>query len=75
MIVRQGMALTLTGMAVGAAAFAATRVVASMLWGVDAADPATFVLAGLFLAAVVLLATWLPAFRVTRIDPMLALRR
>jgi putative ABC transport system permease protein len=76
MIVRQGMALTLAGIAVGAvAAFAATRVVASMLRGGDAAHPATFVLAGFFLAAVALLATWLPAFRVTRIDPMLALRR
>ena len=76
MVVGQGMALALTGMAVGTvAAFATTRLVASMLFRVDAADPATFVLAGLFLGAVALLATWLPAFRATRIDPMSALRR
>jgi ABC-type antimicrobial peptide transport system permease subunit len=76
MVVGQGMALALAGMAVGTvAAFATTRLVASMLFRVDAADPATFVLAGLFLSAVTLLATWLPAFRATRIDPMSALRR
>jgi ABC-type antimicrobial peptide transport system permease subunit len=46
-----------------------------MLCRVDAADPLTFALAGLFLGAVALLATWLPAFRATRVDPMSALRR
>ena len=76
MVVGQGMALAAAGMAVGTvAAFATTRLVASMLFRVDAADPTTFVLAGLFLGAVALLATWLPAFRATRIDPMSALRR
>jgi ABC-type antimicrobial peptide transport system permease subunit len=76
MVVGQGMALAATGMAVGAvAAFATTRMVASMLFRVDAADPASFVLAGLFLSAVALAATWLPAFRATRIAPMTALRR
>jgi len=76
MVVRQGMALVVAGMAVGAmAALAVTHLVASMLFGVDAADPATFVLAGLFLSAVALVATWLPAFRATRIDPLVALRR
>jgi ABC-type antimicrobial peptide transport system permease subunit len=76
MVVGQGMALAATGMAVGAvAAFATTRMVASMLFRVDAADPASFVLAGLFLSAVALVATWLPAFRATRIAPMTALRR
>jgi predicted permease len=75
MVVRQGMELALAGMAVGAAAaFAATRLVAGMLFGVGAADPLTFMLAGVFLTAVALVATWLPAFRATRIDPMRALR-
>jgi ABC-type antimicrobial peptide transport system permease subunit len=76
MVVGQGMALAVAGMAVGTVgAFAVTRLVANMLFRVDAADPATFVLAGLFLSAVALLATWLPAFRATRIAPMQALRR
>jgi predicted permease len=76
MVVGQGMSLALAGMAVGAvAAFATTRLVASMLFRVDAADPASFVLAGFFLCGVALVATWLPAFRATRIDPMIALRR
>jgi predicted permease len=76
MVVGQGMALAGAGMALGAvAAFAVTRLVASMLFRVDAADPASFVLAGLFLSAVALAATWLPAFRATRIAPMTALRR
>jgi len=76
MVVGQGMALALTGMALGTvAAYATTRLVASMLVRVDATDPEAFVLAGLFLGTVALLAAWLPAFRATRIDPMSALRR
>jgi predicted lysophospholipase L1 biosynthesis ABC-type transport system permease subunit len=76
MVVGKGMAMALTGMAVGTvAAFATTRLVATMLVHVDATDPLSFVLAGLFLGTVALLATWLPAFRATRIDPMSALRR
>ena len=76
MVVGQGMALAAAGVAVGAAAsLAATRMVSSMLYGVNAADPLTFGLAGLFLGAVALLAAWLPAFRATRIDPISALRR
>ena len=76
MVVGQGMTLALAGMAVGTvAALAVTRLVASLLFQVDAADPLTFVLAAGFLAAVALVATWLPAFRATRIDPMPALRR
>jgi ABC-type antimicrobial peptide transport system permease subunit len=76
MVVGQGMALAGTGLAVGTvAAFATTRIVARMLFRVGAADPLTYVLAGVFLGTVALFATWLPAFRATRIDPMSALRR
>ena len=76
MVVGQGMGLAAAGMTVGTvAAFATTRLVASMLFRVDASDPTTFVLAGAFLGMVALVATWLPAFRATRIDPMSALRR
>jgi hypothetical protein len=68
--------LTIAGLATGTiCAFAATRLVASMLVKVGAADPATFVIANLFLAAVALVATWLPARRATKIDPIAALRR
>jgi predicted permease len=76
LVVRQGMGLALGGMAVGAAAaLAGARLVASMLVGIGAADPASFGLAVVFLGSVALLATWLPAFRMTRSDPMAALRR
>ena len=76
MVVGQGMALTAAGVAAGAAgSLAATRMVSSMLYGVNAADPLTFILAALFLSVVALLAAWLPAFRATRIDPISALRR
>jgi predicted permease len=75
MVVGQGMALALAGMAIGmVAALTVTRLVAGLLFHVNAADPLTFVLAGGFLGAVALVAAWLPAFRATRIDPMPALR-
>jgi predicted permease len=76
MLVRQGMVLALAGLAAGvAAAFAATRVISGMLVRVGATDPATFLAVALFLALVALIAIWLPARRVTRIDPMIALRQ
>jgi len=76
MVVGQGMRLALAGIVLGTlAAFAFTRFIASMLTGVDASDPATFALAALFLLTVTLLATSLPAFRATRIDPLPALRK
>ena len=76
MIVRQGMGLATVGLAIGTvSAFAATRLIASMLVKVGAADPATFVGANIFLAAVALVAIWLPARRATKIDPIAALRR
>jgi predicted permease len=76
MLARQGMILALGGLAAGlCAAFAVTRLVSSMLIHVGASDPATFLAAALFLMLVALAATWLPARRVTRIDPMIALRQ
>jgi predicted permease len=76
MVVGQGMTLAVAGMAVGTvAALGVTRLVASLLFQVDAADPVTFGLTAGFLGAVAMAATWLPAFRATRIDPMPALRR
>jgi predicted permease len=75
LVLGQGMALTLLGMVVGlAAAFATTRLMGSLLFEVSATDPPTFVAISLLLAAVALLACYLPARRASRIDPMVALR-
>jgi predicted permease len=75
MVLRQGMLLTVAGLVIGTAtAFAATRLVAGMLVHVGAADPLIFGGAALFLGLVALLATWLPARRATKVDPMVALR-
>jgi ABC-type antimicrobial peptide transport system permease subunit len=56
------------------AALAASRLVAGMLIRISAADPVTFVAAASFLGLVSLVASYLPAFRATRVDPMTALR-
>jgi len=75
MTVMQGLKLVGTGLVCGlAVAFVLTRVMASLLFGISATDPVTFVTIALFLLAVALLATYLPALRATRVDPMIALR-
>jgi putative ABC transport system permease protein len=74
-IIGQGLRLTLVGMAIGiAAAWALTRLVASLLYGVSVRDPLTFAGVPLVLAAVAWLDCYIPARRATKVDPLLALR-
>ncbi len=75
MVVRQGMTLALIGVAAGIGiALAVTRLMASMLYGVKARDPAVFVAVAVLLGLVALLATYLPARRASRVNPVVALR-
>lgn len=75
LVLGQGMRTVAIGVAVGlAGAFAATRVLTGLLFGVDPADPVTFGGVALVLAAVALLAMLVPAGRAARVDPMVALR-
>jgi ABC-type antimicrobial peptide transport system permease subunit len=75
LVVWHGMKLAILGVAVGlAAAFALTRLMASLLFGVRAWDPAAFLLAPIILAVVALIAVWLPAHRASKVDPIETLR-
>ena len=75
LILRQGMTLALIGSVIGLTiAFAGTRLLKSVLYGVSASDPITFVVVTFLLASVALFACWLPARRATLVDPMIALR-
>ncbi|MGE0129997.1 MAG: ABC transporter permease [Blastocatellales bacterium] len=75
LIVRQGMKLIIIGALIGlAGAFALTRMMTSLLYGVSATDPVTFIAVALLLTGVALLACWIPARRAAKVDPMIALR-
>jgi predicted permease len=75
LVVRRGMELAVVGIVVGIiGAFALTRLMASLLFGISAVDVATFSTVPLILAAVALLATYIPAWRATQVDPMMVLR-
>jgi len=75
MVMRQGLLLVGIGVVIGVAgALALTRLIASQLFGVQPSDPTTFVLVAVTLVAVAALATFVPAMRATRVDPVVALR-
>jgi ABC-type antimicrobial peptide transport system permease subunit len=75
LIVGQGLRLTAVGIAAGLiAAFALTRAITTLLVGVKATDPATFVTIAILFLLIATLASWLPAWRAARLDPTAALR-
>ncbi|HVF91377.1 MAG TPA: FtsX-like permease family protein, partial [Blastocatellia bacterium] len=75
LVVGHGLLLTFLGIGIGlVGAFLLTQLMSSFLYGVGTRDPLTFALIPLLLAAVALLASYVPARRATRVDPMIALR-
>ena len=75
LVVGQGMRMVLAGLAGGLfGAWALSRVLSSQLFGITARDPVTFVSVAILLGVVALAATWLPAQRAARVDPMISLR-
>jgi putative ABC transport system permease protein len=75
LVVGNGLTLSLIGIAIGLiASFALTRLMKGLLFGISATDPVTFIAISLLLAVIGLLASWIPARRATRVDPLVALR-
>jgi putative ABC transport system permease protein len=75
MMIREGLRLALSGVGIGlVAAWGLTRLLSGLLYGVSATDPITFGGISLLLCTIALLATWIPALRAARVDPMVALR-
>jgi ABC-type antimicrobial peptide transport system permease subunit len=75
MTVKEGLKLVGAGVLLGvAAAFILTRVMATLLYGISATDPITFVAISLVLLAVAILASYIPALRATKVNPIVALR-
>ena len=75
LVVGQSLRLTLSGLAAGlVGAFALTRVMTALLYGVGPTDPSTFAGSALLLMAVALLSSYLPARRATKVDPLVAFR-
>jgi len=75
LVLRQGMGLVLIGVVLGLiGAFAVTRVMSALLFGVTAKDPLTFLAVAVLLALVAFVACYIPAWRATKVDPLVALR-